>query len=783
MMVAHQTQGPPATSIELRVRGTVQGVGFRPFVSRLADKIGLAGDVRNTSDGVLIRLFGRPEMVDDFTRLLEEKRPIGARIDSVERREISEDGPEGFRILASIETSPKTAIAADAAMCWECRRELFDPADRRYRYPFLNCTQCGPRYAIQQGVPYDRVRTTMHSFAMCDDCRAEYQNPIDRRFHAEATACPNCGPRLWLEVPSNPIIESRGDGAISDALDRLKRGEIVAIKGLGGLHLACRAFDLGAIETLRLRKCRPRKPFALMVRDCEVASSFVNLSSVAIKALESAEAPIVLSPLKHDITLPPAVAPGLDRVGIMLPYTPLHALLFENLEEPLVMTSGNIRGEPQVIDNDVARRDLAAIADAFLMHDRSIASRVDDSLVQIAGDQVQILRRGRGYAPRPIALPSNFPADHADVLAMGGDIKNAIAFAHHGSLTLSPFVGNLDQAKTFDDLHDLIDATIDRLDCRPSIVAIDSHPTYRSSELGRGLAQRWQATPLTVQHHHAHAAACMVEHGLPLDHPPIAAIVLDGLGMGEAGALWGGEILLSDYRSFQRIASLKPAPLLGGDKAAREPWRNLIAQLLVAFGASEQWPLPFKELLETRPIDLLTNAWRVGLNVPDCTSAGRLFDAVAAALEPAPDQQEYEGEAAMGLQALASKWLSDNVPPLGYELTICQDKSGFVQIDPAPLWSELAQDLLAMKAPGEIAVRFHTGLAKAFVRALLKHMPPSLSAVALSGGVCQNALLADLMRELLSDAGFTVLEARELPANDGGLAIGQAIIALAQSSS
>ena len=772
---------PSPTGVELRVRGTVQGVGFRPFVSRLAEDIGLTGDVRNTSEGVLIRLFGRPERVNGFIRRLNDEPPGLAWIERLDRQAIDGEPPPGFRILESVESQPETAIAADAAMCADCRRELFDPADRRHRYPFLNCTLCGPRYSIQQAIPYDRARTTMRGFPMCDDCRREYADPADRRFHAEATACPACGPRLWLEIPGDPTIDHRGEDAIRDVLDRLTRGEIIAIKGLGGFHLACRAFDHEAVQRLRQRKQRPRKPLALMVRDCMAAATFVDLSSPTIEALERAEAPIVLTPLKPNAHLPPAIAPGLDQVGIMLAYTPLHALLFEHLDEPLVMTSGNVRGDPQIIDNDDARCDLAGVADAFLMHDRPIASRADDSLVQIVEDQIQILRRARGYAPRPVPLPSGFPVDHPEILAMGSDIKNAVAFAKRGSITLSTFVGDLEQAKTFEDLRGLIDRAIDRLNGKPEIVAIDGHSSYRSSELGTDLADAWRAAPLAIQHHHAHATACMVEHGLPLNHPPIVAIILDGLGMGEGGALWGGEILLADYRSFKRIASLKPAPLLGGDKAAYEPWRNLIAQLLVAFGPVEHWPAPFRRMLDGRPIDLLTDAWHAGLNAPDCTSAGRLFDAIVAALDIAPERQDYEGEAAMRLQALASTGLQANDQLEGYPFAVSSSDDGLIHIDPAPLWRVLAEDLAAAASPGDMAARFHLGLAEALTRGLSSSRRPLSSTVALSGGVCQNALLARLMREKLTDAGFEVLEARELPANDGGLAVGQAAIAIARS--
>ncbi|MGI9500526.1 MAG: carbamoyltransferase HypF [Geminicoccaceae bacterium] len=770
-----------ATGVELLVRGTVQGVGFRPFISRLADEIGLTGDVRNTSKGVVIRLFDCRDAVDGFLRRLEDERPVLARIEQIDRRTISSKAPSGFRILESIERKPETAIAADAAICAECRYELFDPADRRYRYPFLNCTQCGPRYSIIKAIPYDRARTTMGDFSMCKCCQAEYTDPADRRFHAEATACPDCGPTLWLENAGDPTIDHRGEDAIQAALDRLRRGDIIAIKGLGGFHLACPALDQAAVARLRQRKRRARKPFALMVRDRDAAASWVELSPAAIEALESAEAPIVLAPLKPNTPLPLAVAPCLDQVGVMLPYTPLHALLFEQADEPLVMTSGNVSDDPQLIDNEAARRRLADIADAFVMHDRPIANRVDDSLVQTVGDEVQILRRARGHAPRPVPLPPGFPTDHPKVLAMGGDIKNAIASAARGSLTLSPFIGDLVQAETFEDLRRWIDGDLDMVGLKPDIVAIDSHPSYRSSGLGKELAATRQAASVEVLHHHAHAAVCMVEQGVPLDHPPITAIVLDGLGMGESGALWGGEILLADYRICKRIGSLKPAPLLGGDRAALEPWRNLIAQLLVGFGTSDRWPAPLRKILETRPVNLLTDAWCAGLNTPDCTSAGRLFDAVATTLDIVPEHQEYEGEAAMRLQALAASWLSLKARPNGYRFAISEDDDGLSIIDPAPLWQAIAEDLKGATPPGEIAARFHLGLADVFTKIVSNRSTSLSSTVALTGGVCQNALLAGMMHETLAQSGFKVLEARSVPANDGGLAIGQAAIVVARS--
>ncbi len=781
MTEASGSPNPPATGVELLIRGTVQGVGFRPFVSRLADEIGLAGDVRNTSEGVVIRLFECRDVTNRFLKRLEDERPSLARIEQIDRRTISGDAPTGFRILESIERRPETAIAADAAMCAACRRELFDPADRRYRYPFLNCTECGPRYSIIESIPYDRARTTMRDFSMCARCHAEYTDPADRRFHAEATACPDCGPTLWFEVAGDPTISHRGEDAIRVALDRLQQGDIIAIKGLGGFHLACRAFDQDSVTRLRRRKRRLRKPFALMVRDCVAAAAFVDLSPVATKVLESAEAPIVLAPLKPNTPLPPVVAPGLDQVGIMLPYTPLHALLFEQIDEPLVMTSGNVSDDPQLTSNGTARRRLADIADAFLMHDRPIANRVDDSLVQIIGDEVQILRRARGYAPRPVPLPPGFPADHPEVLAMGGDIKNAIAAAARGSLTLSPFIGDLEHVGAFDDLQLRIDDDVDVFGLKPDIIAIDGHPSYRSGALGKELAVTWQATSVEVLHHHAHVAACMVEHRLPLDHPPITAIVLDGLGMGQDGVLWGGEILRADYRSCARIGALKPAPLLGGDRAAREPWRNLIAQLLVAFGTSGEWPAPFRKRLRDRPIDILTDAWRAGLNAPDCTSAGRLFDAVAAALDIVPEHQDYEGEAAMRLQALATTWLSTNARPRGYAFATYKDDDGLARIDPTPLWQAIAGGLEGAAHPGEIAARFHLGLAGALAKIVSKRLTSTCAIVALTGGACQNALLANMMRETLTGFGFDVIEAGSVPTNDGGLAIGQAAVALARS--
>ena len=752
-----------AEALELLVEGTVQGVGFRPFVYRLANAENLSGWVRNAPDGVHIGLFGEAGSVARFRDRLTSELPPLARIDSIRERPLLEKAPDGFGIMASASGDARTAVTADAAICSECSREMDDPADRRFGYPFLNCTHCGPRFSIVQGLPYDRANTSMRRFAMCPACRGEYDDPGDRRFHAQPTACPECGPSVWMEDTASAKRTSVGMDAIEDAQSRLRSGEIVAIKGIGGFHLACSALDAEAIARLRDRKHRPAKPFAVMVRDLEAAKSYCRLGEAERKLLEGAAAPIVLIDIRPDAKLPDNLAPGLDRLGIMLPYSPLHVLLMAPFDHPLVMTSGNAGYDPQVTDNGMARQALASFADALLLHDRDIVNRVDDSLVQMVDGAPQILRRARGYTPQPIQLPPGFGDDHPQTLALGGDIKNTFAVAKAGNAVLSQHMGDLTSPRTYADLQATIRLYEDLYDFEPSLFVADGHPDYRSSRLARELAQAADRPLIEIPHHHAHAAACMVEHGIALDHPPVLALVQDGIGWGESGGLWGAELLHCDYRSARRLATLKPAHLLGGDKASREPWRNLLARLDSAFGTREDWPGAFNARFADRPVEILRRAACAGLNSPLCSSAGRLFDAVAAAAGLCVDHQDYEGEAAMRLQAAAERWIARNGAPDGYPFEMDLTGEGLTVVDPDALWPAIAGDLDRGDATGTLAARFHVGYAKVWAEAVRRAAGglEQAQVIVLSGGVFQNRLLA-----LYASLGFGILRAHR-PAAPG----------------
>lgn len=768
----------------LIVTGTVQGVGFRPFVYRLAGEEGLVGDVGNSGRGVVLRLSGPPAALDRFQARLTAEAPPLARIERVaETAAMGPDDPPipttGFHIRPSLADGGDTAISPDHATCPACLAELGDPGDRRYRYPFLNCTDCGPRYSIIQGLPYDRPATTMAGFPLCAECRAEYDDPTDRRFHAQPIACPKCGPGLWLEE-ADGTRTAEGDAAIAIAVDRLKAGGILAILGLGGVHLACLATDTDAVDRLRAVKHRPGKPFAIMVRDATVATRFGLIAKAGPEAAALAEgaAPIVLSPYLTGAAaarLAPGLNPGLDRVGVMRPYTPLHSLLMAAFDDPLVMTSGNRAGRPQAISPAEARRELAGIADAFLLHNRPIANRIDDSVVQIVAGRRRVLRRARGYAPAPIHLPPGFGDDHPDLIAYGGDLKAAVALARHGRITLSPHIGDLDHPSVLAAFHKNVDLIGDLHGAAVEWHAVDGHPGYRSAGIGRERAAATGGGVFDIGHHHAHAAAAMVEAGLPADHPPVLAITLDGIGMGADGALWGGDILAADYRGAMRVGGLPAVALPGGDAAAREPWRPLIAQLQRVWPDPGAWPESLRARLADRPVALVVRAIEAGVNAPSCTSAGRLFDAVAAALGLVAGRQDYEGEAAMRLQAAAG-----SVDPArvgnGYRFHVTKGA-----IDPAPIWLAIADDLDAGELTSVMAARFHAGLASALVTAVSTLQTSVRSkTVLLDGGVFNNALLAERLLTDLTAAGFTPFLPADIPVGDGGLAVGQVAIAIAR---
>lgn len=733
--------------LAIRIRGQVQGVGFRPFVWQVARAHGITGEVLNDPEGVLIFASG-PDL-DGFLTALSRDLPPLARVDVVETTPHGFDSaPEGFTIAPSRGTGAETRVTPDAATCPACAEEIRTPG-RRHGYAFTNCTHCGPRYTILTALPYDRSRTVMSAFPLCPECRAEYEDPGDRRFHAQPVACPVCGPRLWYETAGQEVA---GD-PIALAVQCLKSGGIVAMKGLGGFHLACDAANPTALTLLRDRKRRPTKPFALMVTLAQ-AEALAHLGHADRALLSDAAAPVVLVPSRG--TLPEAVAPGMSTLGLMLPYTPLHHLLMDAMDAPLVMTSGNLSGEPQVIGNDEARAKLSAFADGFLLHDRDIARRLDDSVER--ADPPMILRRARGRVPGVLPLPPGMP--DTQVLAVGGQMKGAIALTKGGQVLLGHHLGDLDDALCAAEFEKAIADYRALFDARTQVIAHDLHPAYRATLAATEIARAEGLRLEPVQHHHAHLAACLAENLWPLDGGPVAGIVLDGTGLGPDGTIWGGELLLGDYQGIHRAAHLSPAPLAGGDRTAMEPWRNALVRLDAAGLADEA-----DRLFPKQPRATLRAAVSAGMNAPLSSSAGRLYDAVAACLGLCPARQGYEGEAAMRLEALAA----EGEPPYSFGPAL----------DPNPMFQALIRDIHAGMDPARIAGRFQEGLAAAFsepARVLVES--GQAKAVALSGGCFQNAgLLAAVTRRL---DGIPLLTHRVTPANDGGLALGQAMVALAR---
>ena len=765
----------------LRVRGLVQGVGFRPTVWRLANELGLRGDVRNDGEGVLINLLTTPETTEKFSQKLLDECPPLARIDSIEPVPSTDDiTNDNFQIIESAQTDVATGVIADAATCTDCQRELFDSTDRRFNYPLLNCTHCGPRFSIIRNIPYDRANTSMSEFKLCHSCLSEYQNPADRRFHAQPTACESCGPGIWLCDKNGETIVS--NNAIVDAAKQLKQGAIVAIKGIGGIHLACDASNADAIERLRQRKHRPHKPLALMARSVEQIRHYCQVSALESETLSHPAAPIVILDALNTDLLPTGIAPGQIHWGFMLPYSPLHHLLMAELDQPIVLTSGNRSDEPQCIDNEDAIQRLSNIADIFLLHNRPIENRIDDSVVRQINGDIQVMRRARGYAPGHIKLPAGFK-DHPPILALGGELKSTFCLLKNGHAILSQHMGDLEDARTFDDYQKNITLYQNLYAFEPEIVVADNHPEYLSTKLGIELTEKDNVSLTQVQHHHAHIAACMLDNNIDLNEGPVIGIAFDGLGFGDDGTLWGGEFLLADYQRYQRLAHLKPVVMPGGSQAMREPWRNTWSQLNAAFGwdtfTQKYATLELSETLNNKPVKTLQQMINKGINSPLTSSAGRLFDAVAAATGLAPQQCSFEGQAAMALENSIDKQTLEQVSP--YRFTLDKQQTIY-QLDPAPLWTNLLNDLTTKTAPSIIAARFHRGLAQAIIdTASLLANENKISRIALSGGVFQNRTLFELVVAGLEEAKLQVLTHHQVPANDGGLALGQAAIAAARA--
>jgi hydrogenase maturation protein HypF len=774
-------------TIEIRVRGTVQGVGFRPTVWRLACDEGLVGEVLNDGFGVLIRTTGNSGAISQFLTRLHTEAPPLSQIEGVETQALSLLDYEDFRIAESISGENCTRVTPDAAICQACRAEVLDPTERRYGYPFANCTHCGPRFSIVKEVPYDRVNTTMADFPMCADCKNEYMQPADRRFHAQPIACATCGPTIWLErMNTSAIADHPGTtAAMQAAIEMLKSGFILAIRGLGGFHLACDATNPESVQRLRQRKHRYGKPFALMARDVDMVRRYCNLTSAQADLLRSPEAPILLLPADGAEKLPAGVAPGLNTVGFMLPYTPLHLLITREMDRPLVMTSGNTSDEPQVTSLDRARTGLRGIADAMLMHDREIANRIDDSVVRIMAGKPTLMRRARGYAPSALPLPPGFEGV-PDLLAFGGELKSTFCLVKNGAAILSQHQGDLEDVSTFEDYQKNLQLYSQIYDHQPQLLVADMHPEYLSTKLAKQRAAEDNLSLIEVQHHYAHIASCMFENGVPLNAPPVLGVAIDGLGFGEDGTIWGGEFLLADYRSYRRLAAFKPVAMVGGVQAIREPWRNTYAHLLAGPGwthfVEKYSTLELHQYLTNKPLGTIDRMLETGLNVPLASSCGRLFDAVAAALGLCADHALFEGQGAMELEAQAESYrLSDDETP--YPFSIAKQPSGLLYLDSSPMWEALLEDLVQQNPVAGIAARFHYGLAQAIrdmIARLRESGAASVDTVALSGGCFQNKLLFEAVVRLLQSDGLTCLSHAKVPTNDGGLALGQAAIAAAR---
>ncbi|MFF5311063.1 carbamoyltransferase HypF [Streptomyces massasporeus] len=763
----------PATGAVRRrvtVRGTVQGVGFRPFVHRLATDLALAGFVSNTANGVLIEVEGPPDGVADFCDRLAGEPPPLATVTGLGFEDLPATGADSTFGIRSTDRSPgSTLLPPDTATCPDCLRELCDPADRRHRHPFVTCTHCGPRFTIATGMPYDRAVTTMAGFPMCAACAREYGDPLDRRFHAQPVACPDCGPRLRL-VPAagssgSEVRPARDGEALASARALLAAGRIVAVKGLGGYHLACDAADARAVDTLRTRKARGGKPFAVMCADLDDVRRIAELPASARAALTGSRRPIALLRRRGEAGgLAPGVCPGSPHLGVMLPYTPVHTLLFGLPGDPpgprvLVMTSGNRSGEPIVTDDDEALTRLAGLADAWLAHDRPIASPCDDSVLRVRPDGTeQVLRRSRGYVPRPLRLP--VPVRPA--LAVGGDLKNALCLGAGDQAWFGPHIGDMGDLTTLEAAR-RADAHLRALTgVRPEVVAADRHPGYHSTRWAARLAGD---ALVPVQHHHAHIASAMAEHGLD-GTTPVIGVAFDGTGYGDDGTVWGGEILLADYTGFRRYARLSPAPLPGGDAGVANPCRLALARLWAA-GLPWDADLPCVTACAPQELALLRRQLSGGLACVPTSSMGRLFDAVSS-LVGVCHRAGYEAQAALELEAAAaSAWGADRA---AYAFA-----DGF---DPAPVLSALVADLRRGTPAAALAARFHRAVARAVAEICRRaRQDTGLATVALSGGVFANALLEEECARLLTEDGFAVLRHGEVPPNDGGLALGQLMVA------
>jgi hydrogenase maturation protein HypF len=761
----------PQESVSLKrihITGVVQGVGFRPFVYQLAHRHGLTGWVCNTSAGVDIEAEGPAQALERFVVELETEAPPIARIESLTASDDAPNGYQQFEIRRSLAQEGRyQLISPDMATCQDCLSELLDPGDRRYRYPFTNCTNCGPRFTIIEDIPYDRPLTTMREFVMCPDCQAEYDDPLDRRFHAQPNACPACGPQLTL-------IDSDGsqmgvEDEIAESVHLLREGRILAIKGLGGFHLACDATSEEAVGRLRERKRRPAKPMAVMMATMEQIRAQCTVSGEEERLLTSSQCPIVLLRWKEASTVSPLVAPGNRYLGVVLPYTPLHHVLLREVGRPLVMTSGNLSEEPIAIENGEALARLKGIADYFLLHNRQIYARYDDSVWMVVEEKPQPLRRSRGYAPFPVRLP--FKA--RPVLACGTELKNTFCATKDEYAFLSQHIGDMENVETLEHFQTSIELYKRLFRLGPEIVAYDLHPDYLATKYALDLGSTVRLVP--VQHHHAHIVSCMVDNGVQGE---VMGVALDGTGYGTDGRIWGGEFLVADYEGFRRAGHLEYVPLPGGEAAIHRPYRMALGHLYSLLGEEGlEEALPFLGEVDSEELEIVRQQMEKGINAPLTSSCGRLFDAVAAVLG-FEGQATYEGQAAVQLEMMAYDGEDDS----SYPFTIVEaDGAGVIQL--SGMWRGILQDLRAQTPAATIALRFHNTVAQMIVDMCFRLAEESgLERVALSGGCFQNRLLLEKSARMLSEAGFEVLTHGQVPSNDGGVSLGQAVIANAKGA-
>ena len=742
------------------INGIVQGVGFRPFIYNLAQKRGLGGYIANTSTGVDIEVEGEPRKIESFFQEIQTRKPPLARITHMEMQYLPPRSYRDFVIRRShVETFRSALITPDVSVCKDCLQEMNDPGDRRYRYPFINCTNCGPRYTIIEDIPYDREKTSMASFSMCEECRQEYEEPSDRRFHAQPIACWECGPNVRLHESSGKAVEGRD--SISETCKLLRSGKIVAIKGLGGFHLAVDATDGKAVERLRERKNREEKPLALMSPSIEKIAQFAHMNTPEAQLLQSPERPIVLLRKKNLNAIASQVAPRNCCFGVMLPYTPLHYLILQEGFLALVLTSGNISEEPIAIDNKEAFRRLSAIADYFLVHNRDIYLRNDDSVVRVTGENVRMIRRSRGYAPTPVPLNR----DIRPTLACGPFLANTVCLGKERNAFLSQHVGDLENLEAFEAFERTINHLKAILEIDPQVIAYDLHPDYLSTQYA---TKQTGVRKIGVQHHHAHIASCMAENGVS---GPVIGLAMDGTGYGTDDTVWGGEILLADFHSSERVGHFQNVSLPGGEAAIREPWRMALAYLSQAFGKGLfDLPIEFVRRLDPRQATIILTMIEKNLNSPQTSSCGRLFDG-ASALLGLRDRASYRGQAAIELEMEMGEGEGS------YSVVIGQEKPGLI-IPYAPIIRGVISDLIEGVDRRTISRKFHNTLVRLLADACVKlRHQRKLNRVVLSGGVFQNVFLLGQLEGILLDLGFEVYTHSLVPSNDGGISLGQVMVA------